>query len=560
GFPVEDAISRRSDWKEYIQLHVVTLRAPLADCLRQNADLRTPSPRARDNGLLNFVPMEREAAERFVSAAPERSVSLTLILRAEETSKLNHGSVVTFAIERAEVVAEATGETLLEIDGDTIEAANEDKDKLWAGISQLEGSDLFLESVRRDSDKLNDEDYVNRWIESAFCRDINPDNPIRLARLYQDHSDALATTIDEREPLGPKSIRMTSLTLGDYDLEEERFPLAGRSLDGERPLGNFSIHCRGIETRGANAPQSYEVTVKGLAEIAQTGWPLSLEDADAYIQSHGGRRNRWERINFFLIIDDVRFGAVDSSGVQQVEAEAVGYRIADRSGDEMLHEALLRNPSKTEQVEEKSPGPSNDPSTDQGQATGKEVGKTFKREAPLELLGLSIGMPREDARASLAGRFGDAALVRADDGTLIAESGPCRYAAAADPAVETEAGSNCVMVAFGPDDAVSNIVVRYVVSGSHVDAYAAQLEGSFGVPASRVHSEQVPDTLILGWGPELEATAAEVERDASAGQTLHALEARLTSANEITLVTARLDSEPADSDGDVAEAPPPIEF
>lgn len=186
--------------------------------------------------------------------------------------------------------------------------------------------------------------------------------------------------------------------------------------------------------------------------------------------------------------------------------------------------------------------------------------------AELALLGIAAGMERAEARAILENRFGDSALARAEDGTLIAESGPCRYAAAADPAIETEAGSNCVMVVFGPDDAVSNIVVRYVVTGSHIDAYAAQLEGSFGVPASRVRSEQAPETLILGWGPELEATAAEVERDASTGQTLHALEARLTEAYGVTLATARLDSEPAASgpvttgDGDAGEAPPPIEF
>jgi hypothetical protein len=75
-----------------------------------------------------------------------------------------------------------------------------------------------------------------------------------------------------------------------------------------------------------------------------------------------------------------------------------------------------------------------------------------------------------------------------------------------------------------------------------------------------VRTEQAPQTLILGWGAELEATAAEVERDASAGQTLHALEARLTEANGITLVTARLDTEPLKSEGDAVEAPPPIEF
>lgn len=186
--------------------------------------------------------------------------------------------------------------------------------------------------------------------------------------------------------------------------------------------------------------------------------------------------------------------------------------------------------------------------------------------AELALLGISAGMERPEARAILEKRFGGSALARAEDGTLIAESGPCRYAAAADPAIETEVGSNCVMVVFGPDDGVSNMVVRYVVAGSHVDAYATQLEGNFGVAASRVHSEQAPDTLILGWGPELEATAAEIERDASAGQTLHALEARLTQANGVTLATARLDSEPAQSgsaatdEGDAGSAPPPIDF
>lgn len=200
------------------------------------------------------------------------------------------------------------------------------------------------------------------------------------------------------------------------------------------------------------------------------------------------------------------------------------------------------------------------------QVAGNEGAKPVDAETSLSLLGLSIGMPRDEARAKLAERFGDSALAPAKDGTLIAERGPCRYAAAADPAIETEAGSNCVMVVFGPDDAVSNIVVRYVIDGSHVDAYAAQMEGNFGIPPSRVHSEQVPDTLILGWGPELEATAAELERDASAGQTLHALEARLTQANGITLATARLDSDPvlsgsaATDEGDAGDSPPPIEF
>jgi len=75
-----------------------------------------------------------------------------------------------------------------------------------------------------------------------------------------------------------------------------------------------------------------------------------------------------------------------------------------------------------------------------------------------------------------------------------------------------------------------------------------------------------PDTLILGWGAEREATAAELERDASAGQTLHALEARLTQANGVTLATARLDSEPMNAgsatteEGNAEASPPPIDF
>lgn len=196
------------------------------------------------------------------------------------------------------------------------------------------------------------------------------------------------------------------------------------------------------------------------------------------------------------------------------------------------------------------------PETTNGEAVDKE----------LALLGIAPGQARAEAQSILEDRFGEDTLAQAEDGTLILERGTCRYAAVFDPAIETEAGSTCVIVVFGPDDAVRNIVVRNVVAGAYVDAYAAELEGSFGVPVDRVLTDNAPQTLILGWGRELAATAAELERDASAGQRLHALEARLTQANGVTLVTVRLDTDPAASgpvatnEGDAGAAPPPIEF
>lgn len=562
-FPVERAVPRRGDHPEFAFLNVVSQVAPMADCLSQRVDFRTPNARARDDGALNIVPMDAEAAEQFVSAVPDRTVTVTLYLQSADAQRTERGeNVVTFEIERAVIASKATGRTLREIDAKQLAEVSQKASPHWAEVPELSADVLFLQSVRRDLRSASDEDNINRWIQYANCRQLyeTRENPIRRAKLLRDLSGALADAA-ATPSAGPHYFRLGWVTLGDYDLETETFPLQGHSLDGGKPLGGLTMYCS--DNLESDAPDAYTLAVEALPEIAAQGLPLSIDAADAYIEARGGRRQQWERIRFDLIVDNFRFGQIAADGTQAVDADAIGYRIMDLSETEVLHEAVFDQPEKQ--------AVSDDAANVNAEATRSVDGDHAKdSDLPetdrLSVLGLSLESTLPEARASLTERYGANAVSQPEPTALVVEQGPCRNAPISDPSIVEETGSTCVIVQADDQDAVQKIIVRNVVEGQHAKAYRGRLAQRFGEP---VLSESTSDAeMVLGWGEELSASAEDLDRPASTASVQHTLEARLSEANGITLVTIRIDADmptalsehDSVNDSNNDDAPPDIDF
>lgn len=558
GFPVEGGLPRRGDRSEMIQIHPTESFAPLSDCLQQRARLQTPNAQARDNGMLNFVPMAPDAAERLVTAAPDRNVSLSLVIRPAGTESENHATQVNFTLESASITATTTGEVLLQMGGEEITEANAESDMIWAAVTELTTEELLLESVRQKPELARDAEYANRWISYAFCQQLyeTRDNPIRRARLVRDHANALADAVAS-PALPRRSIHLYDANLGDYDIDTEMFSLVGRSLS-EDALAELRMGCG--DALESSAPVSYLLSIEGLADVVAGGLPLSLEDADAYMVARGNDRNHWGRIHLEIILDDYRFGAVDDNGKQAVIATAVGYRILDAGEEELLYEASFVAPDPVDS------DPTPDAAANDTQEAPDDSAATAPAATtatPLSLLGLSLGMPQADAIAALSKRYGSDVVAEPEGSILSVERGTCDYVSVLDPAIAAEIGATCITVMADAVAGVQAISVRNVVEGQHADAYAEQMTARFGQPVLRDEAE-APEGLLLGWGDVLHASAEMLGRENSEGRPLHTLEARLVEAQNVTLVQLRLDADIAqEAEGGALEgagAPPAIDF
>ena len=193
---------------------------------------------------------------------------------------------------------------------------------------------------------------------------------------------------------------------------------------------------------------------------------------------------------------------------------------------------------------------------DAAPAVRKSAPSTPAGEAakPLALVDVTLGMTADEAQKALAANFDPAGISWLQKDMLAAEEGPCHYRSIADPGLAGEAGSFCAHVLLDADRKVRSVYVRNVFAGSLAEQLVPVLEARFGPPAERI-TDPATGAIILGWGDVLPGPASILMRDDSAGQTLRALQGRLTEVSGVTLLTLRLDAQPPQESAPAAALP-----
>ncbi|MCX8227412.1 MAG: DUF4852 domain-containing protein, partial [Sulfitobacter sp.] len=372
--------------------------------------------------------------------------------------------------------------------------------------------------------------YSEAYLRSYNCSEFRTasDNPITLARLKRDHLPQFETRLTEPLPSQFKVV-FGSQQLGDYDIEREVFPFTPH---GE--IFSFATQKLRIDPRSCKVPPDLKVPeifwldFKGLDNVIAAGLPMSLDAAEAFIDRYVN--NNWNRFRIELLVEvsdpnlpKRRANENTVSAVAPVKALAL--RILSERDDELIHEVRLNAPARP--VKKQQPK--------------DQIAQASPAGMPLELLGLTLGAPFENAERSLAEKMGADAVSRPDSSIILAEVGPCGYANVSDPAIAQEDGSTCAAVSADQTHRINRIIVRNVVGGAHGKALELQLIDQFGPSEDRVEGG-TPNTVILGWGVPLRGVIVDLPRDTDLAQDQRQLEARITEAQGMTVVTLRLDT------------------
>lgn len=528
-------------------------RVGIPDCVaRGGPELpRLNSVKIRDEGLLAAVPMEAGPAEQLVKANPERQVSIQLELRLDGFER-RYGKVESARMEllRGRVIDAVSGELLKEVTLEQVNAARP-VSSLWEDYAELDYRALFLHLVRSRPALAERSDFVDTYMRVEACNRVRnaEGNPITMARLQREFRAQLAQAV---ETTGRQYVRVVfpREELGQYDMDAERFPFISRRGDISfyRQVHDYQLRRSCRPGDDSEAPQAFSLVLEGMEPFIEEGLPMGLDTAETFLERFGGRKNGRERqvtIEVLASLGTPPAPAADAaSEAARVPATVHAIRVLDGKDDSVLLQAgELPGEDETAIVEAEAPAPSPSALPTEAPAVAPEVDP--ERDA-LALVGVTLGMQAEQARQALAERFAPEAIAWLDDQTLAAEEGACLYHDVAATQLAEEAGSACFRAEFDDDGMARSVRIRNVVDGARTAALEELLTSRFGTPAERVKDAET-ETLILGWGDPLTASAEALGRSGSAGQALRALEGRISEAQGVTLVTLRLDAPPPES-------------
>ncbi len=522
----------------------------IPDCgTGQGPKLRAPySITVRDMGVLARLAMPADAAEALARANPERRFTATLVVSLNDDAPMAPSTdVIHMVLEQAEMVDAVTGQVLMRIAPDFLQAHTA-PGTAWDDAPEIDYELLLIQLARSQANKLPDAAFGQAYLQSRGCQEFRSaqGNPITQARLSKTYDALFAERLGQPVPPYVRAV-FSSQRLDEYDLAKEVFPY--------RPHGeyySFATQKRQIEPNNCKigpeteVPGTFWLEFAGLDETIAMGMPMPIEEAEAFIdREFANNRNQFRIEVLAEVAGPVRLTQRDNIPGAIVPVTARGVRVYSSISDEIVHEVSLRQPEK-----------SLDPEI--SEATPDAASPT------LALLGISLGASEKNAQAALEAEFGAEALSWPDPAVLLAETGPCLYRHADDPEIAEEIGSSCAAVSLDPAQGVTRVFVRNVIPGSLATAAEAQFTRRFGAPQSRVEGVE-PSTLILGWGEPVNGPLDEFPRDTSLGQDLRELEARVSEAHGVTLITLRLDlpDAPEGSSGtagvaDEPEAPAPV--
>lgn len=550
--------------------YAISKRVNIPACVTRDGP-GLPSPEIlliRDFGLLTRIPISPEEAEALVLGNPDRAVTVLMDVELEGfVREYGRITAANLMLHRGQVVDKASGEVLLEITAEEVEAARPEADR-WSEIPEVTYRQMLVRLVRQHPALAAETAYVRAFMGETACNRLREaeGNPITMQRLRREFSAALEEEITGR---GAQHIRLAygrggygNVELGDYDLDAERFMFR---FDQGTPFAESTYGLRTVcrVQSLSESPNEIRLELSGLRELLEGGLPMPLARAEEFLERYGGRKDgRERRVTVMVVATPGKMtppGNPEQPEVVSGKLEAVALRVVDPLDSSVIHQAgTLPGEGRAETdpsapvsdtaAETEPPGPAEQVSDADG------AQEEAAAEEPLQLLGIRLGMSKDQARSALAGRFPADGIASLESDMLAAEEGPCLYHTVVEPGLAEEAGSACALVRFGEDDASKSVMVRNVVPGAQTKALTEMLASRFGPTEERVEAS---GTVILGWGVPL-SSADELDRDLSAGQTPRTLEARISEAHSVTLVTLRLDADPAP--GEPQQTTPGIKF